>query len=138
MSPARVLVTCFLWTGLWTGAAAISAQPNIVVIMTDDLSLDAFDALADGGWLPNIQNYLLDGCVRFSNAFVTDALCCPSRATFLTGQYPHNHGVLSNQSPDPYRSGIAWPGWFPSATDAGNEARALPEWLRSGGAGWRG
>ena len=49
--------------------------------------------------MPELQRYLVDGGTTFGNAFVTDALCCPSRATILRGQYPHNHGVLTNQPP---------------------------------------
>ena len=68
-------------------------QPNLVVLMTDDLDLTTLRTALDFGLLPTIQSEMIDGGMSFSESFVTDALCCPSRATFLTGQYPHNHGV---------------------------------------------
>jgi arylsulfatase A-like enzyme len=56
----------------------------------------------------------------FNNSFLSFPLCCPSRATFLPGQYPQNHGVLSNNA---LRSGY----------DTLNYSNALPLWLREAG-----
>ncbi|GAA2594720.1 sulfatase [Actinomadura fulvescens] len=81
--------------------AAAAPKPNIVVIMTDDQALR--DAAGNGTWLnhmPKTRRLLADQGTTFTNSFVTYSWCCPSRATFLTGQYPHNHGVLSNSNPD--------------------------------------
>ena len=74
------------------------AQPNIAVIMVDDLDVGSDAVLSAKGWTPNLDA-LRDAAVVFDNMFVTDPICCPSRATFLTGQYPHNHGVLTNYGP---------------------------------------
>jgi arylsulfatase A-like enzyme len=72
-------------------AAALQAPPNVVVIETDDQTLESMKVMRH-------VNTLIGGRgVRFTNSFVNYSLCCPSRATFLTGQYAHNHGVLSNQ-----------------------------------------
>jgi N-acetylglucosamine-6-sulfatase len=65
------------------------ARPNIVVIMTDD---QRWDELA---FMPVVTEQLVSKGVNFTNSFVTTALCCPSRAGFLTGQYSHNHGVIT-------------------------------------------
>ena len=75
-----------------TGTATVS-RPNILVIMTDDQRLD------DQRVLSRTQALLADRGTTFENSFVAYALCCPSRATFLTGQFPHNHGVLANSGP---------------------------------------
>ena len=112
---------------------AAAAGPNIVVVVTDDLSVDAFNALSEGGWLPNIEEHIVDAGVRFDNAFVTNALCCPSRATFLTGQYSHNHGVLSNVSTDPFKAGYAWPGWLPTSVQSGRNESTIATWLEAAG-----
>lgn len=74
----------------------INPQNNVVVFMLDDLDLDTFQKAIEINLLPNIKRYILDRGINFVNAFATDSVCCPSRATFLTGQYSHNHGVLSN------------------------------------------
>lgn len=87
------------WLPMGCGAAvessaATPAKPNLLVIEVDDLDEPMFDLLLKNGWLPNIQHNLIEQGVRFSNSFVSDAVCCPSRATYLTGQYVNNHGIL--------------------------------------------
>jgi arylsulfatase A-like enzyme len=68
------------------------SPPNIVVITVDDLDANTLDVAAAEGFMPNYSALKGSG-VTFTNAFVTDSLCCPSRATFLTGMYAHNHDV---------------------------------------------
>jgi N-acetylglucosamine-6-sulfatase len=68
-------------------------QPNIVFVLTDDLSSDLLP------YMPNVRRLQQRG-TSFSNYFVTDSLCCPSRASILTGQYPHNTGIFRNTGPD--------------------------------------
>lgn len=94
--------------------AAATGRPNIVVIMSDD------QTVADMRVMPRTRRLIGDNGVTFRNSAVTYALCCPSRATFLTGQYPHNHGVRSNGSPDG--------GYY-----ALDHTNTLPVWLRSAG-----
>ncbi|HVQ28581.1 MAG TPA: sulfatase, partial [Vicinamibacteria bacterium] len=50
-------------------------------------------------YMPRLKALLTDRGTTFANAFVTTPLCSPSRASILTGQYAHNHGLLSNQLP---------------------------------------
>ena len=78
---------------------AQTVRPNIVTFLIDDLDTNLFEKLISDGYLPNIKNYIKDPGTTFTNSFVSVSLCCPSRATFLTGQYSHNHGVLGNVSP---------------------------------------
>jgi len=74
-------------------------DPNIVFILTDDHRWDALSSMGH----PVIQTPNLDRLgeegIMFTNAFVTTSLCSPSRASFLTGQYPHKHGVVTNHTP---------------------------------------
>jgi N-acetylglucosamine-6-sulfatase len=71
--------------------------PNVVLILTDDLALEDVNAEALEN-MPNLRALMLNG-TTFENAFVTNSLCCPSRATILRGQYTHNHQILSNDPP---------------------------------------
>jgi arylsulfatase A-like enzyme len=90
-------VSCVL--GLLAGALPASAQqvaPNLVVVMTDDLDVASMQTALQQGLMPNLKAYVSDPGLTFSNSFVTFPLCCPSRATYLTGLYPHNTGVLWN------------------------------------------
>ena len=68
-------------------AAAAQARPNVVVIETDDQTLESMKVMT------NVNSLIGDQGVTFANSFVNFSLCCPSRATFLTGQYAHNHNV---------------------------------------------
>jgi N-acetylglucosamine-6-sulfatase len=99
-----------LAAGLLAGAAALSSvspggsgaraaapnaqlRPNVVVLETDDQTVESLRVMA------NVKSLLAAEGTSFDNSFVSYALCCPSRATFLTGQYAHNHGVLGNEPP---------------------------------------
>jgi N-acetylglucosamine-6-sulfatase len=79
---------------------AAAARPNVVVVLVDDLEMGTFRTMLAKGLLPNIKSRLVDQGWTFDNSFVSDSLCCPSRATFLSGQYPHNNHVKSNIPPD--------------------------------------
>src|SRR5438067_3087261 len=72
-------------------------RPNLVILMTDD---QRFDALSCAGntvlKTPNLDRLAKEG-VRGRNMFVINSLCAPSRATLLTGQYAHTHGVIDNK-----------------------------------------
>lgn len=74
-------------------ARAASLPPNIVFIMTDDQRWDSLR------YMPNVRRYLADEGVEFTNAYVSNGLCCPSRATNLTGDYSHTTGVWRNIQP---------------------------------------
>lgn len=67
-----------------------SRKPNIILIVTDDQRADTVK------YMPKLQKLLVDRGTHFTNAVVTTPLCCPSRATILTGQYAHNHNVKGN------------------------------------------
>jgi|HubBroStandDraft_1064217.scaffolds.fasta_scaffold86063_1 N-acetylglucosamine-6-sulfatase len=68
-------------------------RPNILFVLTDDLSWDLVSHMA------NVRAMQKQG-ITFSHYFVTDSLCCPSRSSIFTGKYPHNTGVFTNFSPE--------------------------------------
>jgi N-acetylglucosamine-6-sulfatase len=70
------------------GPNPIPKRPNLVVIMTDDQQESTLPHMEHVGEL------LVDGGTTFASSYVSYSLCCPSRASFLTGQYAHNHGIL--------------------------------------------
>ncbi|MEX1046638.1 MAG: sulfatase [Actinomycetota bacterium] len=64
--------------------------PDVVLIVTDDQRFDTMSRM------PIVQEKLGKHGITFANAFVTNPICCPSRATILTGQYSHSTGVYAN------------------------------------------
>jgi N-acetylglucosamine-6-sulfatase len=91
-----------------------ATKPNIVVIMTDDQTLETMRVLT------KTRRLIGDQGTTFGNFYVSLPLCCPSRATLLTGQYPHNHGVVGNRPP---RGGYT----------RLDHANTLPVWLQAAG-----
>jgi len=95
--PAPLLLAFLLAAALaaiGTGPArAATPRPNVVVILTDDQRADGADRM------PVVQSALAAHGVKFTNAFVSNSLCCPSRATLLTGRYSHTTQVWSNRPP---------------------------------------
>jgi arylsulfatase A-like enzyme len=79
-----------------TAAPAAPRRPNIVFVLVDDMRWD--DLRAAGHPFietPHMDRLASEGA-RFTNAFATTPLCSPSRASFLTGQYPHTNGIVDN------------------------------------------
>ena len=70
--------------------------------------------------MPNVRRLLAAKGTTFENAVDSFPLCCPARATFITGQYAHNHGVLANFHPF---------GWYGMK----NRRNTLPAWLQRSG-----
>jgi arylsulfatase A-like enzyme len=118
------LVTCAALSGPAARAQTMpeplprqpSAQPNVVFILVDDL--DATDLQK----FPNIWNQLVRQGTTFSQFFVTNPWCCPSRSSILRSQYMHSHGVESNRTPTG-----GFPKFHPMETDT------LATWMKSAG-----
>jgi N-acetylglucosamine-6-sulfatase len=70
----------------------LTAKPNIVFILADDMRKD------DLKYMLKTRSLLQDKGMTSQNAFVSNALCCPSRATIMRGQYAHNTGVWTNEN----------------------------------------
>ncbi len=75
------------------GASLHDRRPNVLVIEADDMRAD------DLRFMPRLHQMVASTGISFANSFAPNPLCCPSRASFLTGQYSHNHGVLSHEQP---------------------------------------
>lgn len=76
-----------------TATAKQTERPNVLMIMVDDMRTDELQ------WMPHVQRLLAKEGVTFTNGFSGFPLCCPARASVLTGQLPHNHGVWSHEPP---------------------------------------
>lgn len=95
-------------------AAAAATKPNVVVLMTDD------QTLRDLAVMPRTRRDIGAAGTTFSRNYVSYPLCCPSRATLLTGRYAHNHAVRGNRPP---RGGYG----------RLDKANTLPVWLQRAG-----
>lgn len=92
--------------------------PNVVLIVTDDQRYDML------GHMANVQADLVDQGLTFSNGFVSDSLCCPSRTSTLRGQYSHTTGVYDIDGP--------YGGW-PRVRSLNLESSTLATWLQADG-----
>ena len=98
----------------------MDTRPNIVVIMVDDL--DA--GLGTIDHMPNLDEQLISQGLSFEQFFTPTPVCCPSRVTFLTGQYTRNHQVYMNQPPE---------GSFQKFNLQSGEASTVATWLSAAG-----
>ena len=89
-------------------------QPNVVLLLSDDQTLEEMR------FMPQVRRLIGKAGAEFENEMTNWPLCCPSRATMLSGQYAHNHGVLGNGAPL---------GGF----DRFDTAHDLPVWLQRAG-----
>ena len=102
--PARIALALL---ALLAFAPAAEAKPNILVLMTDDQTLDSMSVM------PKTRALIGDRGATFTRSFAGYPLCCPSRATLYTGQYAHNHGVLSNMPPSGGYTRLDTSNWLP-------------------------
>lgn len=101
-------------------ASPAPTRPNIVVVLTDDLDED----LGSLAYLPKLTALLPESGLKFRNSFVSESLCCPSRASTQRAQYVHNHRVVGNKPPD---------GGFERFHALREEDSTVGTWLRSAG-----
>jgi N-acetylglucosamine-6-sulfatase len=97
-----------------------SNRPNILVIMTDDLDLE----MGTIEYMPNLQKLLVAQGLTVEEFFVSLPFCCPSRSTFLRGQFAHNHKVYRNDQPN---------GGFEEFYSRQHETSTLATWLQAAG-----
>ena len=115
---AGTLALCVVALVVLSGAGGARAQitsqarPNIILVTTDDQAVSTLRPK----FMPKTIEHIAAPGTTFKNAVVTTPLCCPSRATMLTGQYAHNHEVLQNA--------------YQLLSDKDN---VLPVWLRRAG-----
>jgi N-acetylglucosamine-6-sulfatase len=96
-------------------APVATTAPNIVFILTDDQRWDTLWAMQ------NVQSELIAHGINFTNAFVVNSLCCPSRTSILTGTYSHTTDVYDNAGP--YGGFASFHG----------DASTIATWLHGGG-----
>jgi Sulfatase len=94
-------------------ASADEPPPNIVLILTDDQRFDTLE------YMPIVRQTLGKHGVTFTNAYVSNPVCCPSRASILTGLYSHSTGVYTNS----FAGGFA----------AFDDSSTIATWLRDAG-----
>jgi arylsulfatase A-like enzyme len=95
-------------------------RPNILLIIADDLDLE----LGTISYMPHLQELMVSQGLTVDDFFISHPLCCPSRATFLRGQFTHNHGVFRNDQPN---------GGFEEFYFLKNESSTLGTWLQAAG-----
>jgi arylsulfatase A-like enzyme len=100
---AKIIQICVLIFLPVIGISQSKSTPkNIIFILSDDHRYDAMGFMNkfSGLQTPNLDKFAAEGA-HVQNAFVATALCSPSRASILTGQYPHTHTIVDNQAPLP-------------------------------------
>jgi arylsulfatase A-like enzyme len=127
-SPQRLFCIAVLLFATAVAAQA-AGRPNLLIIMTDNQSPSLMGTYGNTEIrTPNIDRLAAEG-IQFNNAFATSGVCSPTRATFLTGLLPSQHGV-HNALPDRSRGGGKL---MPESWSAIQEFRSLPQTLSDAG-----
>jgi N-acetylglucosamine-6-sulfatase len=115
-----LLATVSILAGM-PGVAAAQEAPaptNLVVIIADDMRYDLMTHM------PTVMSELVAKGRSFNKGFIVDPVCCPSRTSFLRGQYAHTTSVYDIDGP--------WGGWS-QVRQADLEKETLPVWLDRAG-----
>jgi arylsulfatase A-like enzyme len=115
MKIIKILLVLVFIFSLTACDALEQNQPNIIIILTDDMDMKLMP------YMQNTNQLIGEQGAVFTNYFVTTPLCCPSRSSMLRGQYAHNTDILENS-----------PG-FARFFKLKEEENALPVWLQDAG-----
>jgi N-acetylglucosamine-6-sulfatase len=127
-ATAAVAVLAALALPAFSGPAAArsteapEARPNIIMIQVDDA------VVGDLRFMPTVKRQLIRRGTDFTAFFNSYPLCCPARTTLMTGQFSHNHGVLSN-----FKSNDGGYYTFSSLPGKLNQRNSLAPWLHRAG-----
>ncbi|MFT5128034.1 MAG: arylsulfatase A-like enzyme [Rhodothermales bacterium] len=83
--------------GWWKGVGKRYGRPNILFIFSDDHALRTIGAYGGINKTPNIDRIAEQGAI-FNRSYCTNSICCPSRASIITGKHSHKNGVTGNGS----------------------------------------
>jgi len=123
VSAARLATAAAVVAAIAAGATALSPgastaaparPPNFLIVLVDDQADNTFKSR----FMPQTFHWIVRPGTRFMNGLAAPPLCCPDRAGILTGQYPHNSGVFSND---------------PGYGRLRDKKDTLPAWLRQAG-----
>src|SRR5207253_7779566 len=118
---------CLIGAALAVGSPRVSRasphertppRPNILFILTDDQRWDSMWAM------PTVNADLAQHGMTLTNYFLSDPLCCPSRSSYMRGQYAHGTGVYDNQAPY---------GAYPRFHEMGDDRSNIATWLHDAG-----
>jgi hypothetical protein len=119
---SALLLVLFAGPAQADAAKAGKPRPNIVLIQADDA------VVSDVQYMPNVKRLLQRGGTTFSNYFVSYSLCCVARTTLMTGQFSHNHQVLSN-----FKANDGGYYTFRDLPGKLNQRNSLAPWLKRAG-----
>jgi arylsulfatase A-like enzyme len=100
VAAVLLLALVVLLPGIGSSVAAmqvVTPRPNIIVFYLDDTSPHDGRLWSNANRTPTLKNYFVDNGVEFKNAIGETPLCCPGRASLLTGLHTHHHGVFRNR-----------------------------------------
>lgn len=98
-------------------------MPDVLLVVTDDQRVHTVD------WMDTVRRRIIGRGSRFTNGMIPTSVCCPSRASMLTGLFAHSTGVWSNGR----SANIPDTGGWSAFNAAGMEDRAVSVWLRQAG-----
>ncbi len=88
----RVFFTLVAFVLATASSSAFGQAPNVILYIADDVSWNDYGCYGNNGVRTPHIDALADGGIRFTNAYLTASSCSPSRASIVTGRYPHNNG----------------------------------------------
>ena len=132
-TAVAVAFACFIIGPLFTysDVHSQSTQPNIILLLVDDLAALEMSLGFGQQTVPPSSAFkteLIDKGTVFENFIISTPLCCPSRASYLTGQYSHNHGVHGNN----YTRTGGKGGWR-RFREMGHETNSIGSWMQQAG-----